>query len=89
MSRRLSIAGLCAVMAITFSVLPADARKKEKQPVGQWPDASYASDRRPVAPRQNSGGVPSFDGRTIGRGRTCGYDIFESENGAPVGPYCH
>jgi hypothetical protein len=86
MSPKASITSLCAVtMAIAFSVLSADARQKERQPVGQWPDAAYAS-----APRQvGSGGVPSFDGRYTGRPRTCGFDTFRYSGRTTVGPYCH
>ena len=94
MSPKSSITGLCAaIIAIAFSVLPADARKKEKQPVGQWPDAPYASDRRPVAPRQDSGGAAlSLDGRITGQPRTCGFDTFQyssGKSGTTMGPYCH
>jgi len=94
MSRRSFVAGFCAAfLAIAFSVLPADARKKAQGSVGQWPDAAYASDRRPAAPRQvDCGGVPSFDGRCTGRPRTCGSDgfLYESgRDGGTIGPYCH
>src|SRR5205085_2820465 len=95
MRPRSSITGLCAaVIVIAFSALPADARKKEKPSAGQWTDAPYASDRRPVARGQaDSSGVPSFDGRYTGRPRTCGFDTFQYEGpfggGTTVGPYCH
>ena len=81
------------LITIASSVLPADARRKDKQPIGQSTDAPYASDRRPAARGVDSSGVPSFDGRYTGRPRTCGYDSFQYDgpfgSGTTVGPYCH
>ena len=95
MSPRTFIKGLCvALITIALSVLPADARKKDRQTVGQGTDAPYASARQPAAPRQvYCDGVPSFDGRCTGRPRTCGYDTFQYDgpfgSGTTIGPYCH
>ena len=94
MSSKSSIAGPClAIIAIALSVLPADARKKDRDAWG-YPYAPYASDRQYAAPRViDSGGVPSFDGRYTGTPRTCGYDQFQyssgNRGGTTVGPYCH
>ena len=95
MSPKSSVAGLCfAILAIAFSVMPADAGKKDKQTTGQWPYAPYASDRQYAAPRAvDSSGVPSFDGRYTGTPRTCGFDQFQYSSGrgggTTIGPYCH
>ena len=40
--------------------------------------------------RQFRPDTTSFDGRTTGQPRTCGYDTFQYDSrGVPVGPYCH
>jgi hypothetical protein len=46
-------------------------------------DARAKKPKRPTA-------VPSLDGRTLGRMRTCGFDYLQYDGlGTPYGPYCH
>lgn len=78
MSPKSYAAGLfaAAIMAVAFSVLPADARDKK--------------DKQYVEPKRYSEQSTSLDGRVTGRARTCGYETFQYDSrGIPRGPYCH
>jgi hypothetical protein len=70
-----------AIMATALSAQPADARAKKKSQ-HRTDSAPYRADTAPS--------LPSLDGRTTGRPRTCGYQTFQYDGfGVPYGPYCH
>jgi hypothetical protein len=83
-SRATKVVVALAAAAIAVSALtaqPADARAKKKSQ-HRTDTAPYRADTAPS--------LPSLDGRTTGRPRTCGYQTFQYDGfGVPYGPYCH
>ena len=74
MSMRYLMGAIAAAVLTTMFVLPADARVKKQ--------------KRPAVVQTQQ--VPSLDGRTTGRMRTCGFDLLQYDRrGVPYGPYCH
>jgi hypothetical protein len=74
-----------AVAAAAFLVPPADASGKKDRQDTQYERQYDRQYDRPQVERSTS-----LDGRTTGRPRTCGYDMFQYDHrGVPYGPYCH